>query len=332
MTSLKYISDRWKYISYAVASILAMLSIAVGLLWGNYRLVLPYIVPLGSGTRAGGTAWTLFNQPWLLPIGSSASLTDTIIGIGFLLAFAPVVYVSYANHRYLRSVERNIPRFLEDIRERIDSGLILPKALLQAAATDYGPISHEIGIAMTKFSLGYDFKLSIMEACQKLRHRYMLQVGVILVEAYGAGGKVHDVLNSSVALFNGLEQHEEEKRSELKPYTQLVYISVVIFLVIALIIVSQFISPLDRLPSSTNVASTISGIGSQFSAGISRMPVAYFESVFFISGIFESIFGGIVIGKIAEGSAFAGLRHTIILLLITIVMFNAPVVGIFATP
>ena len=62
---------------------------------------------------------------------------------------------------------------------------------------------------------------------------------------------MHEVLESSVVLFNGLEQDDEQKQSELRPYTQLVYISVVIFLIIAYIIISRFIGPLNNLPVST---------------------------------------------------------------------------------
>lgn len=329
MSASRYFKDQWMYASYVIASIIATLSIVFGLLLGEYNLTLPYVVPSGMATRIGGSPWTLFNQPWLLPNGPSASLTDTVIGIGLLLAFVPIIYVSYTNYMYIRKVERNIPRFLRDIRERTDSGLILPKALSEAVTIDYGSISREIGIAMTKFSLGYDFQLSIMEACKRLKHPYMRQVGMILVEAYGAGGRVHDVLNSSVALFSSLEQHEEEKRAELKPYTQLVYISVATFLIISLIIVSQFIGPLDKL-SLASGSSALTGTGSQFSIGISRIPPTYFESVFFISGIFESLFGGIVIGKIVDGSAAAGLRHAIFLMVATILFFNAPVIGVFS--
>ena len=109
---------------------------------------------------------------------------------------------------------------MRDILESTNSGVILPRALIQASTQDYGPISHEIAVAMTKFSMGYDFKSSIMDACERLKHPFMLQVGQIIIEAYAAGGKMHDVLQSSVVLFNGMEQYDEQKQSELRPYTQ----------------------------------------------------------------------------------------------------------------
>jgi archaeal flagellar protein FlaJ len=142
---------------------------------------------------------------------------------------------------------------------------------------------------------------------------------------------MREVLQSSVVLFNGLEQYDEQKQSELRPYTQLVYISVVIFLIIAYIIVSRFIGPLNSLPVTPKSAGGIPVSASSFSVGLSKIPSVYFESIFFISGVLESIFGGIVAGKIVNASASAGLRHSLALLIITIVVFNAPIIGIFTT-
>lgn len=324
----RYFSDNWKYGTYFAAGITIIVSLVLGFSLGKYRPEVPYIIPSGDATRADGSPWTLFNHPWLLPDGPSASLTDTIFGLGIIVALIPVAYVTYNNYRYVKSVEKNIPRFLRDILESTDSGIILPSALIRASMSDYGPISREIGIAMTKFSLGYDFKDSIMESCARLKHPFVIQVGLIIVEAYSAGGKMHEVLNSSVVLFNGLEQYSEEKQAELKPYTQLVYISIIIFLVIALIISSQFIAPLNHLPGSSQ-SSTLGSSNSHFSINLGAISPVYFESIFFLAGLFESLFGGIVAGKIVDGSSSAGLRHSLFLLMITVLVFNAPGIGIF---
>ncbi len=164
---MRYFESDWKYASYIGAGITMILSIAIGFTVGKYKPQLPYIIPSGNGTRADGTPWTLFHQPWVIPHAASASFTDTVIGLGVVIALIPVTYVSINNYRYVKSVEKNIPRFLRDILESTDSGIILPTALIRASTSDYGPISSEIGIAMTKFSLGYDFKESVMEACAK---------------------------------------------------------------------------------------------------------------------------------------------------------------------
>lgn len=325
---MRYIDEQWKYTAYVGAAIMMIFTVIVALVAGHYKLDSTYLIPIGNTTRINGTPWTLFSDPWLFPKGPSASLTDTIIGIGFALALVPVMYIALANFRYLKAVEKNIPRFLRDILESTDAGMILPDALIKASKQDYGPVSYEIGLAMTKFTLGSDYQTALAEAGRRLKHTYGPQMCMILIEAYSSGGRLHDVLASSVTLFNGLEQYNEEKSTELRPYTQLVYISVAIFLVIALIIISQFIAPLSRLPS----VPTGLGRASAGFTGLTHIPPTYFESIFFITAVFEALFGGIVAGKIVSGSAEAGLQHSVILVVLTVLVFNLPVIGVFLIP
>ncbi|MDA4111827.1 MAG: hypothetical protein OK439_04770, partial [Thaumarchaeota archaeon] len=110
-----------------------------------------------------------------------------------------------------------------------------------------------------------------------------------------------------------------------------VYISIIIFLIIAFIITAQFIGPLDKLPITATSPSGLSA-GGHASINLSRISPVYFESIFFLAGLLESLFGGIVAGKIVDGSASAGLRHSLILIVITILIFNAPGIGIFSIP
>ncbi len=301
MPKMVYIGDKRKEIVYISSAIVMIVSTIVALIVGHYQYTV-YVVPTNS----------------------SALLTDDIIAIGALVAIAPIAAVSFMNYRYLKAVERNIPRFLRDILQSTDSGLILPNALIEASKSDYGPISHEMGIAMTKFSLGHTFSDSVLEAAKRMRHPYAPQVAMILSEAYTAGGRTHDVLSSSVSLFNGLEQYSEQKQSELRPYTELVYISVGIYLVISLIIVTQFMGRLEQIASSTSVTSSglaaASVASRQFTLNIPALP--YFISIFFLSAILESIFAGVVAGKIVEGNALSGLRHSTVLIAITILVFN----------
>lgn len=322
---MRYVNDQWRYTAYVAAAIVVIFTLIISFIAGGFKPTAHYLIPVGNATRPSGSTWTLFNAPWILPHGASASLTDTIMGIGFTIALIPPMYIAIVNRRFLKAVEKNIPRFLRDILESTDTGMILPAVLIKASQEDYGPVSYEIGIAMTKFTLGSDYQSALTEAGIRLKHPYAPQMCLVLIEAYSSGGRLHDVIASSVTLFNGLEEYNEEKATELKPYTQLVYISVAIFLVIALIIITQFISPIQRLPT---VPASIGRAPSGFS-GLTKIPPTYFESIFFMTAVFEALFGGMVAGKIVEGSAEAGLKHSVLLLVVTILVFNAPLVGVF---
>jgi pilus assembly protein TadC len=309
--NLLYVEESWRYTAYIASAMIFILFIAVSLVIGRYNFSLEFYPKSG-----------ILNSP-IVPIDCSqvctagnSLLIDNLIAIGTACALAPVAFVAFVNYRFYKSVETNLPRFLRDILQGTDSGLILPKALLEAAKQDYGPVSYQMGIAMTKFSMGYDFGQSIMEATQKMRHPFAPQVGQIISEAYVAGGKTHEVLSSSVNLFNDLEQYNQQRQSELKPYTQLVYISIGIYLIIALIIVNNFIVPFVKTVPPSGIPGTRNFLK------IPTGGVSYFISIFYISGLLECVFAGMVAGKIVDRSASAGLRHSLILIAITIVAFS----------
>jgi archaeal flagellar protein FlaJ len=308
--NLLYIEQGWRYTAYVASAIIFVLFVVVSLVIGKYNLSLEIY-------SKGG----ILNSP-IVPIDckqvcapGGSLLIDNMIAIGTACALAPIAFVAFVNYRFVKSVETNLPRFLRDILQGTDSGLILPKALLEAAKQDYGPVSYQMGIAMTKFSMGYDFGRSIMEASQKMRHPFAPQVGQIISEAYVAGGKTHEVLSSSVNLFNDLEQYNLQRQSELKPYTQLVYISIGIYLIIALIIVNNFIVPFVKTVPASGVP------GAHF-LNIPTGGASYFISIFYISGLLQCVFAGMVAGKIVDRSATAGLRHSLILIGVTIVAFS----------
>jgi flagellar protein FlaJ len=303
---MRYIENDWRFASYIGSAIIFVAFLFASLFIGHYTLT-SGIVPISVGRTTG--------RPLIV---------DNLIAIGVLAALVPIAYVAYVNYRYLKSVEVGIPRFLRDVLQSTDSGMILPAALLEASKQNYGPLSYQMGIAMTKFGMGYDFGQSIKEACEKLRHPYAPQVGQILAEAYSSGGKTHDVINSSVILFNDLEQYSEQRQSELRPYTQLVYISIAIYLVIALIIVNNFVGPFISATAiqGPSALTTSQGLSTICPSNASQCGVSYFMSIFYISALMECLFAGLVAGKIVDRSAPAGLRHSAILVSATIIAFS----------
>jgi archaeal flagellar protein FlaJ len=300
---MQYISKQTRTIAYIGSSIAFVLVLALALLVARYHFNPTFIVPTTSDS-------------------ANYFLADEVIAIGIIGALVPSAAISVINYRYLRAVEKNIPPFLRDVLQGTDSGLMLPKALIEASKNGHGPVSREFGIAMTKFTFGYDFSKAVEEAGKRLRHPYAPQVAVIISEAYTAGAKMHDVLTSSVSFFNNLEEYSEQRQSELKPYTQLVYISIGIFLVISLVVLSSFIAPLSALHlSSASIGSSSQSGAANFS--IQTSDISYYRSIFFFAAVIESFFGGIVAGKIVDASAGAGLRHSLILIAISTIAFVA---------
>ena len=250
-------------------------------------------------------------RPYLIPLTQK---TNNIMAFSLIIAFAPPSMVESSNYRWGKEVDRNIPRLLQDITEAVRSGLALPRAVEEASQRDYGPISRELERAISMFILGASWEESLMSFAQHLRRPSALRLSTILIEAHQTGGRIIEVLKASVNLFSSLEEYREEQFSNMRPYIVTVYMAAIIFLAISHVILYEFLAPLYQASTSATVEEPglLTGV----------LNINYYTSILFWASIIESVFGGLIAGKMGEKSLSAGLLHSVILLAVTLVFFN----------
>ncbi len=250
-------------------------------------------------------------MPYLIPLSQRA---NNVIVLGFLVVFGFPTVVEFVNFRWNRQVDTNIPRLLRDVAEAARSGVTLPRALEEASNRDYGPLSKELEKVMATFIMGASWEESVMSLYGSVRRPGVLRLCTILVEANQAGGRMVDVLDSSAGLFTSIEEYKEEQYTSMRPYLLTIYMSSAVFLIIAFVVLHQFLVPLFVAGESKNVkeAGLLLGV----------LDINFYASILFWGSFIEAFFGGLIAGKIADGNLLAGLRHSIVLISITLVFFN----------
>jgi flagellar protein FlaJ len=249
--------------------------------------------------------------PYLIPLSQKV---NNIMVLGLVIAFIFPAIVEFNNYKWGRQVDSNIPRLLRDVTEAVRSGVTLPKALEEASKRDYGPISKELEHAISMFVLGASWEDSLMSLAQRLRRPSALRLSTILIEAHQTGGKMIEVLDTSVNLFSSLDEYREEQYSNMRPYVMTIYMATIIFLIIAYVVLHQFLTPLCVASASatTKESGLLSGV----------LDIEYYTSILFWASTIESIFGGLIAGKIGDRTLYSGLRHSVILCIITLLFFN----------
>jgi flagellar protein FlaJ len=222
--------------------------------------------------------------------------------------------MEYNNSRVRRGIDVNTPRLLKDLTEAVKSGVPLFRSLEEASTRDYGPISKPLESAMVKFRLTLDLNESLRWLGKKLDRPSIKRMCVILIGANQTGGDIVDVLNTSTDMLTNLAEYREERYSQMKPYTFIVYLGTTIFLIISWLILVRFISPL--------AISTADPIIGQSNVISNMLEINFYKSILFWAAMFEAIFGGLVAGKITEGRINSGFIHSVILVFLTIIFFN----------
>jgi flagellar protein FlaJ len=182
------------------------------------------------------------------------------------------------------------------------------KALEVASARDYGPISHNLETAVVNFNLTSDLEKSLKWFGDSLLSQSGKRMANIIMTANKSGGRMMEVLDTSINMFTSLDEYREEKQSNVSPYILLVYVSTLIFLFIGWVIISQFLGPLVNQSTTVAGATAITG---------HMLDINYYKSIIFWAAIMEGIVGGLVAGKITNSRIASGLIHTVFLLLIT---------------
>ena len=211
-------------------------------------------------------------------------------------------------------MEENTPRALLDITEGVRSGIPLLDAMEDATHRNYGPVSKELKRSMIKFRMTSDLKRSLDSLGVNLIRPIVKRMNTILLVANEMGGQIIDVLDASVLLFTDIAEYQDQRRTQLKPYILIVYFGLFIFLAIGYVILVTFLGPLSNMAMDPMIA------GSGILENLQQ--IYYYKSILFWAAIIQSVFGGLVAGKISEGYFSAGLKHITLLMLITIIFFN----------
>ncbi|HJX02901.1 MAG TPA: type II secretion system F family protein [Candidatus Bathyarchaeia archaeon] len=250
--------------------------------------------------------------PYLIPL--SQKVNNTIV-LGLLIVMIFPAVVEFNNYRWGRHVERNIPRLLRDVSEAVRAGVTLPKTLEDAAQRNYGPISKELEHAISMFVLGASWEEAMMSLARRLKRPSALRLATIFIEANQTGGKMVEVLEASVNLFSSLDEFREEQYNNMKPYLLTIYMATVIFLIIAYVVLHQFLGPL--------YAATTAVVGAQESGLLPNiLDINYYASILFWASVMEAVFGGLIAGKIGDRSLSAGMRHSAVLVATAVIFFN----------
>ena len=251
-------------------------------------------------------------KPYLIPLSQKA---NNILILVFVSALVPSTIIEFINSRWLREVEDNIPILLRDVTETVRSGVPLVRALEEASTRNYGPISKPLEMTMVKFSLTSDFQRVFTWFGEKLIKPSAKRMSSILIEAYDSGGRMFDVLETSVELFSNLAEYRKEKASQMRPYVFVAYLGTFVFLTISYVVLVRFLVPL--------AASSVNPLEGQVTLLNNVLDINYYKSILFWAAVMETLFGGLVAGKMSEGRMKAGLLHSVVLLLITIIFFNS---------
>lgn len=202
--------------------------------------------------------------------------------------------VKYYEYARVRKVENLFPRFMRDITENIRTGMTLPQALRAAAANQYDTLTPYVREMKAKMSWGIPFETVLMDFAGKVGSQSLRRTVVTVIEAHRSGGTIETVMDAVVDSLKELEKIKKERSASI--YSQMIngYLIYIVFLGV-MVGMSAFLIPTF-----------------QFGELQSDLP-ALFGEMFRNLIVIQGFFAGMAIGKMAEGTVTAGVKHSLVL-------------------
>jgi len=227
------------------------------------------------------------------------------IGIlAFILTIMLPALFSFFEASRIRRLEAEFPAMVRDISLSVKSGMTLKEAM---------------SVADNMISWGVSFENALLHFAKKYPTSLIRKTVFTLIEASRMGGQLAEILEGIATDVEETKALERKRTSETKPYIIVCYISYFVFLAVILIVSYVYVPMMEEAAGSGSGEALPGGLG-QFA--VSEGDLALYDRLFFHALVIQGFFAGLVTGKIGEGKAVAGLKHSVFFIVVAVITYT----------
>lgn len=239
-----------------------------------------------------------------------SSVRNFIIVISIIVMIIPTVIFYSSETKKQKEKDQKFLEFIRDITEGVKSGTPITQSIINLGGRSYGALTPHIAKIINQISIGIPLN-SILETFARDTKSPLISRSVSLIsEANRSGGELNTILNSVVSSVNQTEIIHKERRASI--FNLIVQGYIIFFVFILIVLALEFflmplmegIDPVKDLNSDINMSTE----NNSFSTPLLFLLIT------------QSLFSGLVIGKLAEGNITAGIKHSFILVSLALVL------------
>jgi flagellar protein FlaJ len=265
-----------------------------------------WVISISIGVAMGVFAALIFANVFSLHPQITAS---DFIAIGILLTIAPPSVAFFIDNNWRSGIDANLPNLLRDIADAQRTGLSLPRAVTESSKRNYGPLTPELQKMAAKISWGIPFDQAMRSFTDTADTELNNRAAILILEAQRSGGVIEDIFDSAQKHVEDILALRKERLGQMKPYIWIIYAAFFIFLLVIVVLFNTFFYPMSEMYTEFQ--------GNQFTnLGLNPQVLESYKILFLHMTMVEGLFSGLVAGKMGEGKAKSGLKHSSVMILI----------------
>ena len=225
-------------------------------------------------------------------------LFDEYLLLAVVITVFPPAVLDYVDYRWKRSIDKHLPDLFRSIVQAQKTGMTLPQALEEASKRNYGPLTKELKKMVAQMSWGVSFDEALQSFNKRVDTALVGRTVPLILEAHRSGGKVEKVFEPLEKFVQTTLAFDTERKTQTRPYLAIIYVAFFVFLFTIVILFKSFFIDMSDFGAT------------QFEL----LTPAEARKIFFHMSAIQAFFGGLVAGKMGEGTVGGGLKHSVILL------------------
>jgi len=231
--------------------------------------------------------------------------------LSFVMLIVPPVLLKYVEYRKIKLIEKAFPAFLRDFVEGIRSGMTVEQTVKNLRKNDYGELNEYVKRMAAQLDWGIPVEKVLIKFAESTNSNMIKRLMASVIESHRFGGNLADTLEALTEATTEVERLKAERRSNLYSLITKGYI---IYFVFVGVMVALGVS---MIPTITEMQ--IEGITPTMGKEALRRG---YEGLFRNLLLIQGIFSGLSIGKMAEGSMISGIKHSMIMVVVGLVIFT----------
>lgn len=227
------------------------------------------------------------------------STFDEFVFFAIIIAASPMALIGYLDHKWRKAIDEHLPDLFRSIVQAQQTGMTLVQALEEAAKRDYGPLTTELKKTNAQISWGMTFEEALVAFGDRVNTVLTRRTVPLIIEASRSGGHVEKTFDPMGKFIQSTLMLDKERRTQTRPYIAIIYVAFFVFLFTIILLFKSFFVSIEGLPV----------------LGTTVMSPKEIQRTFFHMTSIQGFFGGLVAGKMGEGTLGAGMKHSLILML-----------------
>jgi len=243
---------------------------------------------------------------------SLISALDDQIFFAALMVCTPFIIFYELRNRRIQQIEDQIPEFMRKLASINDAGILLIDAITMVAQAKIGILQHEVKQIVGDITWGTILTDALRNFEYRVKTDMASRIITLIVRASESTSDVKSVLMIAAGDAEVQKQTKNERTAEMFVYVFIIYVAFLVFLFTIYVLAAHFL---------TSMTGSFSEAASDLTM-INIYDMDMYTMLFFHAALIQGFCSGLVAGKMSTGSISSGLKHSVIMMLISYVVFT----------